>query len=295
MKIAQQAIHSDSSVVCIEIEDTPILQKASRANMANMEAHIVAAMVKEYGKRRDSDIAENPPFVVTPHHFQRNAICRALDLDPNSANNVNTVEKMQGQENDLVIACYGFTNPQLILSEMDFLYDRNRLNVAASRSKEKFVLVVSRALLRGVKELMESEKASEGVLLFSEIRKYALEKKSLFLHEFKQTFPPSSAQNSNAALETPRRQPRNRRKASTTKHSTSRKLQLKAAKLSSKSASSNDENPSSSAKRRLVLGARGASATVDDTGRCKGILRSGRRCRYRAKYGEFCGHHIPKD
>ena len=40
---------------------------------------------------------------------------------------INTVEKMQGQERDLVIVCYAgfdFNEP----SELDFAYQRERLN-----------------------------------------------------------------------------------------------------------------------------------------------------------------------
>ena len=219
-EIARQAIHSDTSVVCVEIETLPTAR--SKEDMAKFEARLVAAMVKEYARRSGVDIQTNPPFIVTPHHFQRVAICRALDLDPNTTDHVNTVEKMQGQENDLVIACYGFSDTHSIVSELDFVYDRHRLNVAASRAREKFVLLVSSTLIHGVKELMANDKAASGATLFADIKKYARSRKSWKVcnaHAAFQTGMQWVSAADDVGLVTPRREPRIRVKLSTSRKS----------------------------------------------------------------------------
>merc|ERR1712167_324844 len=154
-------------------------------------------------------------------------ICRALNIDPNTTNHVNTVEKMQGQENDLVIACYGFSSTHAIVSELDFVYDRHRLNVAASRAKEKFVLLVSSTLVQGVKELMANEKAASGALLFAGIKEYARSRESWKVCDngtaFQAVMKRTSASAEDGVLfETPRREPRVRARNSSSRRSGSR-------------------------------------------------------------------------
>ena len=185
--IAKQTIHTSSSVVCVEMIPSKSMSTSScgttsssfvgNEEAAQSEANLVAAMVLEYESRHGDN--KRKPFIVTPHHYQRIAVCRALGIDPETATHVNTVEKMQGQETDLVIACYGFSNPHVVANEFTFVYDRHRLNVAASRAREKFVLIVSNVVLKGeVKELMEDEQACEGIALFRKIKKYSCDQNS---------------------------------------------------------------------------------------------------------------------
>ena len=81
--------------------------------------------------------------MVTPHHEQRHAVWRAIEARhagagaaqpvAAAADKVNTVEKMQGQEQDFVLVCYcglGGTDEQ---AELDFVYSRERLNTAVAQ------------------------------------------------------------------------------------------------------------------------------------------------------------------
>jgi hypothetical protein len=77
----------------------------------DMEADLVATIIALYdGCRADTD--DGDVFVVTPHHSQRRAVLTALAARnvPTSLAVVDTVERMQGQERDMIIVCYGFAD-----------------------------------------------------------------------------------------------------------------------------------------------------------------------------------------
>ncbi|CAG8650801.1 7680_t:CDS:10, partial [Acaulospora colombiana] len=115
------------------------------------EADIVAQIVMEYFDSRRPPSEEEPSlFVVTPHHRQRHAIQSRLSeyiSNPKFNLQINTVEKMQGQEADLVIACFGFIDPNEIARESGFLFDRSRWNVAVSRAKCKVIIITTDEML----------------------------------------------------------------------------------------------------------------------------------------------------
>ena len=60
---------------------------------------------------------------------------------------VDTVDKMQGQESQAVIASYGVSDIETAMSEANFIYSLNRLNVTVTRAKTKCILFISRPLL----------------------------------------------------------------------------------------------------------------------------------------------------
>jgi DNA replication ATP-dependent helicase Dna2 len=92
-------------------------------------------------------------FVVTPHRNQRAAIQRRLrtllrDTCPTNAKiTVDTVERMQGQQADVVIVALGILDADRVAEELDFIYSLQRLNVAFSRAERTCILVASKAVL----------------------------------------------------------------------------------------------------------------------------------------------------
>ena len=101
-------------------------------------------------------------FVITPHHEQRIAIaqmCRRLLSIPRSQSSIakdgaevviNTVEKLQGQECEMSIVAYSFTQDKLFKSgstESRFILDRNRINVSTTRAKKKTIVLLTRSML----------------------------------------------------------------------------------------------------------------------------------------------------
>ena len=92
--------------------------------------------------------------VVAPHRAQISAITSSLlkafpvGHNPNDIRGaVDTVERFQGQQRDVIIASFGVGDPDTIESEDEFLYNLNRFNVMASRARAKLIVLVTRTLL----------------------------------------------------------------------------------------------------------------------------------------------------
>ena len=104
-------------------------------------------------------------FVVSPHHAQIRAIRRALadNRDWTARPFVDTVEKMQGQEADAVFVSYGVADPEYAALEADFIYSRNRLNVAVSRARTKSVVFLAQPLLDASPEVLDVPGVVEGL------------------------------------------------------------------------------------------------------------------------------------
>ena len=60
---------------------------------------------------------------------------------------VDTVERFQGQQRDMIIASYTLGDPDQIAEEEEFLMSLNRFNVIASRARAKLVLLVSQEVI----------------------------------------------------------------------------------------------------------------------------------------------------
>lgn len=91
--------------------------------------------------------------VVTPHRAQQGLIVSRLqrifpDEDPGLIRDaVDTVERFQGQERDVIIASYALGDPDAIADEDEFLMSLNRFNVMASRPRAKLIVLVSREVV----------------------------------------------------------------------------------------------------------------------------------------------------
>jgi uncharacterized protein len=83
-------------------------------------------------------------LIVAPYNAQVGAIKRRLP----AAARVGTVDKFQGQEAPISIYSLTTSSPELAPRGMDFLYSRNRLNVATSRARCITILAASPDLLR---------------------------------------------------------------------------------------------------------------------------------------------------
>jgi superfamily I DNA and/or RNA helicase len=105
--------------------------------MLQTEARVVTTVVKAHLQCRNDDILRSKPYamIVTPHHRQRNAVRSLLKQEVDDGLVlVDTVEKMQGLECELVVACFTFLRAESEQA-LGFLLDFRRWNVAVSRAR----------------------------------------------------------------------------------------------------------------------------------------------------------------
>ena len=82
-------------------------------------------------------------MVVTPYNIQVNYLKSIL---PEGAQ-VGTVDKFQGQEAEVVLISMVTSSAEDLPRNIEFLYSKNRLNVAISRARTLAVIVASPDLL----------------------------------------------------------------------------------------------------------------------------------------------------
>jgi superfamily I DNA and/or RNA helicase len=88
---------------------------------------------------------------------------------------IDTVDRFQGQERDVVIVSYGVSDPDYVLSIGEFILNPNRFNVSITRCKYKRIVIMSENLF---KLFPEEQKLLE----------MALQLKN-YLFQFKHSFP----------------------------------------------------------------------------------------------------------
>ncbi len=141
-----------------------------------VEANFVAELVVALRERledpetsapydTDRDFFDSGLFVVCPHRAQNQLVRRYLQRDRAWEHPpfVDTVDKMQGQEAQAVIVSYGVSDPEFAVMEADFIYSRNRLNVAISRARSKTIVLLSRHLIQSMPSVLEHPSASVGL------------------------------------------------------------------------------------------------------------------------------------
>lgn len=77
---------------------------------------------------------------------------------------VDTVEKYQGQEREIMIGSFVVGESELINNEAEFLYNPNRLNVMVSRARAKFILFVSNEMVSNTPTEYDRLKDQEALL-----------------------------------------------------------------------------------------------------------------------------------
>lgn len=91
--------------------------------------------------------------VVTPHKAQVGRVSDALlrtftEASPQAIRAaVDTVERFQGQERQIIVASFGVGDPDVISSEDRFLYDVRRFNVMISRPETKLIVFLTRTFV----------------------------------------------------------------------------------------------------------------------------------------------------
>lgn len=99
-------------------------------------------------KGRSRSLSLDDILVVAPYNLQVGEIARRLHERFGSRGRVGTVDKFQGQEGAVVLYSTTTSSPDDAPRDVEFLYSRNRLNVAISRARALAILVYSPDLLR---------------------------------------------------------------------------------------------------------------------------------------------------
>jgi hypothetical protein len=106
------------------------------------EAALVAEIVRAAVSRLNLD-ARRGVGVVVPHRAQKSLLASLL---PEVAESVDTVERFQGGERELIVVSATVSDREFAAAESGFLLEPRRLTVAVSRPLRKLVLVASRAV-----------------------------------------------------------------------------------------------------------------------------------------------------
>jgi len=105
------------------------------------EADLITPIVEYCAEVLELDGAEGIGVVV-PHRAQK-ALLREQFPHLAAANAIDTVERFQGDEREVIIVSATASDPDYVLAEAEFLLNPNRLNVALSRPRKKLIVVAS--------------------------------------------------------------------------------------------------------------------------------------------------------
>jgi uncharacterized protein len=118
-----------------------------------------AGAVVEIAKTQVAKLGPSEVLVVAPYNAQVDLIRTILDSKGLGEVAVGTVDKFQGREAMVVIVSLAASSALDAPRGLDFLLDRNRLNVAISRAKANCYLVYSPSLTKSRFRDMEELKA----------------------------------------------------------------------------------------------------------------------------------------
>jgi DNA replication ATP-dependent helicase Dna2 len=117
---------------------------------SRIEAEVVSELVLSLLMR---DVAPQEIGVVVPYRAQSRLIrslLRRILMDDETVQKlvVDTVERMQGQEREVILVSFATASPKFAAQMADFLFQPQRLNVAVTRPRSKLILVGSHHMLK---------------------------------------------------------------------------------------------------------------------------------------------------
>ncbi|MCX6021886.1 MAG: ATP-binding protein, partial [Chloroflexi bacterium] len=140
--LVQAALDPAYPVVVIEHDE------ASSQQFNTFEGEIVARLLRALTDRRGLGLdGAQGVGVVAPHRAQR-ALLQAQFPELAAAGAIDTVERFQGGEREVIIVSATASDPNFVLGEAEFLLDPKRLNVALSRPRRKLIVVAARTVFR---------------------------------------------------------------------------------------------------------------------------------------------------
>ncbi|HTX58795.1 MAG TPA: DEAD/DEAH box helicase, partial [Verrucomicrobiae bacterium] len=118
---------------------------------------------------RERAIRPDDVIVVTPYNGQRRLLARIIAQRTGAHVDVGTVNKFQGREAHVVFYSMATSSGEEMPRSADFLFERNRLNVAISRARAMAVVVASPELLRAQTPSIETMRLLNALDRFVEL------------------------------------------------------------------------------------------------------------------------------
>ncbi|WP_198145935.1 DEAD/DEAH box helicase [Desulfonatronovibrio magnus] len=141
--------NADSALLPAGVRYIPV-EHDGCSQKSQEEAEVVKKLVESLTSQQYQDKHKNIHplgleniLVVAPYNLQVNLLKSVL---PQGAR-VGTVDKFQGQQAEVVIVSMATSNEEYLPRNIDFLFSKNRLNVAISRAKSLAIVVSNPALM----------------------------------------------------------------------------------------------------------------------------------------------------
>jgi len=146
---------------------------------SDMEADLMAALAHRL--MMFHGLSPDQMALISPHRAQNNAIIKRLgEMLEDRLPLVDTIERVQGAERDVIIFGVTSSDPDHLLSE--FLNSPNRLNVAMTRAKTKLIVIGSRAFFSAIPD---SEIMLEKNSCFKQLLTHCQKQNAVFHFPFK--------------------------------------------------------------------------------------------------------------
>lgn len=133
----------------LEAGDIPIAQIAELALREGQSKKLVDAQQSGVSAQ---EFWTQKIGIVTPHRARmasiRNLLVDAAGMTMDPPPFVDTVDRFQGQERDLILSSYVVADRDFVASEDAFILSPRRFNVTLTRARSKFVMLISNALLQ---------------------------------------------------------------------------------------------------------------------------------------------------
>ena len=139
----QRVFNDDSSIQVI------LSENSSSTDSNEEEARMACELVVE-ARNLLNDDWNTRIAVITPYRRQVRLIrslVLAKGIPAKEMPLVDTVERLQGQQVDMIILSFCSSDPDYIRNVAGFLFDSNRTNVMISRAKTKVVILASRNVI----------------------------------------------------------------------------------------------------------------------------------------------------
>jgi len=136
--------YSSLYTILVDSSSSSSCSYSSRSEDLNLESYLIYSLVNELVLR----ISPSSIFLITPHRMQRSAIQKKLSKKPfsNVLITCDTVERMQGKEAQCVILCMLYRQTEILTNELDFIYNRQRINVSITRAQQLCIILTSQLL-----------------------------------------------------------------------------------------------------------------------------------------------------